>query len=107
MDRSGELERIYQAVLSDLDKWDGQKPLEDFVAEILEKRLLLSKEEAKVSAQQLLAGIEKYKHTKEFLLEHPEVVKKAIDSVDKSLTKNLIDKVLEIAMPFRRNNDGK
>ena len=106
MGRSGELERIYQAVVNDLDKWDGQKPLGDFIAEILEKRLLLSKEEAKSVSEKLLLGIENYKHAKEFVKKNPEIVGTVIKNTDESVFKNVVIKFLDLLSSVKGGKDG-
>ena len=106
MNKSGELERIYQAVVNDLDKWDGQKPLEDFITEILEKRLLLSKEEAKSVSEKLLLGIENYKHAKEFVKKNPEIVESVIRNTDESGLKNTMSKILDLLSCVKGGKDG-
>ena len=107
LSKSGEFERVYQTVVNDLDKWDGQQPLEDFVAEILEKRLLLDKEEAKAKAEELLTGIENYKRAKELIQKNPEIVERAIGNVDKNLLKDFIAKILNLFKSIKGISDGK
>jgi len=106
---SGELERIYQAVSNDLDKWDGQEPLEDYLTKILEKRLLLNEVEARTTVKQILLGIYKYKKTKEFVNNNPEVLKEISKlSKENEAFKSVVDKALGFFKSLKENvSDGK
>lgn len=105
--KNGELERIYQAILKDLDEWDGAEPLEDFVAKILQKRLCLNEEESRSVTEQLLSGIGKYKEAKKFVLNNPEIVNKVLEHADKGLLKKVVDELLILFKSVKRSfKDG-
>ncbi len=85
-----ELKRIYNAIYEDLSKWDKEKPIGEYVVEIIEKRLFVSKEEARKIAEDIFKGIIEYKEAKEYLKNNPELLKEI--KKDKNIT--ILEKVL-------------
>ena len=105
---SQEFMRIYQAVLQDIENWNGEEPIEEFLTEVLEKRLLVNKEEAKSIALQILSGIVKYKKAKEALEENPQLLQEITDRVDKDTQKELVEEMMEIFESVDRSvRDGR
>ena len=90
---SRELERIYKSISEDLNKWDGEEPIEQFIANILKRRLQIDEEEAQQAAQEILIGILKYKKAREFIEQNPNLVRKLKKS-------QRIRKILEDLLSF-------
>ncbi len=67
-----ELKRIYDAILEDFEKWNQEIPIREYVIEIVEKRLLVIKEEAIKIVEELFRGIIEYKEAKVYLKNNPE-----------------------------------
>lgn len=102
-----EFMRIYYSVLQDLEKWNGKEPIEEFFAKILEKRLLVDRNEAEHIAQQILSGIGNYKKAKEFLKNNPQLLKKVTEETDKNLLNRMKDEVIKIFESLKRSlRDG-
>jgi len=93
---SRELERIYKSISEDLNKWNGEEPIEQFIANILKKRLQMDEEAAQQAAQEILIGILKYKKARELIKQNPNLVRKLKKS-------QRIRKILEDLLKFFTN----
>ena len=88
---NGELDRIIDTISKDLDNWDGQTDIIEFIAEILKKRAFLSDEEAKKDADKIIKGIVKYKKAKELIEDNPEIGESIWNKVDDQKKHKLIE----------------
>lgn len=98
-----ELKRIYNAIYEDLEKWNQEKPIGEYVVEIIEKRLFVSKEEARKIAEDIFEGILEYKEAKDYLKNNPEVLEEI--KKDDTIWEKVLSPIENLIIFFKRKLD--